>query len=63
MRQQSISVHFVRAVLKYAVARGLDPVQLLRDNRISPRLLDEDDARISIERSSDEGGEPARRAS
>jgi AraC-like DNA-binding protein len=53
MRQLSISVHFVRAVLKYAVARGLDPVQLLRDNRISPRLLDEDDARISIERFAD----------
>jgi AraC-like DNA-binding protein len=28
-------------------------VQLLRDNRISPRLLDEDDARISIERFAD----------
>jgi len=53
MRQLSISVHFVRAVLKYAVARGLDPVQLLRQNRISPRLLDEDDARISIERFAD----------
>ena len=53
MRQQSISVHFVRAVLKHAVAKGLDPVQLLRDNRISPRLLEEDDARISIERFAD----------
>jgi len=50
MRQLSISVQFVRAVLKYAVAKGLDPVQMLRENRISPRLLDEDDARISIER-------------
>ena len=50
MRQQSISVHFVRSVLKYAVARGLDPIDLLRANRISPRLLEEDDARISIER-------------
>ncbi len=53
MRQLSISVQFVRAVVKYAVAKGLDPVQLLRDNRISPRLLDEDDARISIERFAD----------
>ncbi len=53
MRQASISVHFVRAVLKYAVSRGLDPVELLRANRISPRLLDEDDARISIERFAD----------
>lgn len=53
MRQLSISVVFVRAVLKYAVAQGLDPVVLLRQNRISPRLLDEDDARISIERFAD----------
>jgi AraC-like DNA-binding protein len=53
MRQLSISVHFVRAVLKHAVAKGLDPMQLLRDNRISPRLLDEEDARISVERFAD----------
>ncbi len=53
MRQLSISVVFVRAVLKYAVAHGLDPVKLLRQNRISPRLLDEDDALISIERFAD----------
>jgi AraC-like DNA-binding protein len=53
MRQLSISVHFLRAVLKHAVAKGLDPVQLLRDNRISPRLLNGDDARISIERFAD----------
>jgi AraC-like DNA-binding protein len=53
MRQLSISVYFVRAVLKRAVAKGLDPIQLLRENRISPRLLDEDDARISIERFAD----------
>ena len=53
MRQLSISVQFVRAVLKYAVTQGLDPVQLLRRNRISPRLLEEEDARISIERFAD----------
>jgi AraC-like DNA-binding protein len=53
MRNLSISVHFARAVLKNAVARGLDPVSLLRKNRISPRLLLEDDARISIERFAD----------
>lgn len=53
MRQLSISVHFVRAVLKYAVSQGLDPVQLLRRNRISPRLLEEADARISMERFAD----------
>ncbi|MEP5762969.1 MAG: AraC family transcriptional regulator [Halieaceae bacterium] len=46
-------MNFVRAVLKYAVTNGLDPVQLLRENRISPRLLVEDDARISIERFAD----------
>lgn len=53
MSQLSISVHFVRAVLKHAVAQGLDPLQLLRQSRISPRLLEEEDARISVERFAD----------
>ena len=53
MREQSISVYFARAVLKHAVDSGLDPVSLLRKNRISPRLLTEDGARISIERFAD----------
>jgi AraC-like DNA-binding protein len=53
MRQLSISVYFVKAVLRHAVARGLDPVQLLRQNRISPRLLEGEDARISMERFAD----------
>jgi len=53
MRDQSISVHFARAVLKNAVTRGLDPIDLLRRNRISPRLFREDSARISIERYAD----------
>jgi AraC-like DNA-binding protein len=53
MRDLSISVYFARAVLKNAVARGLDPISLLRKNRISPRLLLEDNARISIERFAD----------
>jgi len=53
MRDLSISVYFARAVLKNAVARGLDPIGLLRRNRISPRLLLEDSARISIERFAD----------
>ena len=53
MRDLSISVHFARAVLQHAVAHGLDPVSLLRKNRISPRLLGEDNARISIERFAD----------
>ncbi len=50
MRDYSISVHFARAVLKHTVAHGLDPARLLRQNRISPRLLMEDSAHISIER-------------
>ena len=50
MRERSISVYFARDVLKHAVSQGLDVVGLLRQNRISPRLLQEDNARISIER-------------
>ncbi|MEQ9462188.1 MAG: AraC family transcriptional regulator [Haliea sp.] len=53
MRELSISVYFARAVLRNAVAIGLDPMQLLRKNRISPRLLLEEGARISIERFAD----------
>jgi AraC-like DNA-binding protein len=53
MRDLSISVYFARAVLKNAVAQGLDPINLLRKNRISPRLMLEDNARISIERFAD----------
>lgn len=53
MRDYSISVYFARAVLKNAVAQGLDPITLLRKNRISPRLLLEEDARISVERFAD----------
>jgi AraC-like DNA-binding protein len=53
MRDLSISVYFARAALKHAVARGLDPISLLRRNRISPRLLLEDNTRISIERFAD----------
>jgi len=53
MRNLSISVYFARATLANAVARGLDPISLLRRNRISPRLLLENEARISIERFAD----------
>lgn len=53
MRDLSISVYFARAVLANAVAQGLDPIALLRKNRISPRLMHEDNARISIERFAD----------
>lgn len=53
MRSPSISVRFARAVLKQTVQHGLDPIALLRKNRISPRLLLEDEARISVERFAD----------
>lgn len=53
MRDYSVSVYFARAVLKHAVAHGLDPISLLRKTRISPRLLLEDSARISVERFAD----------
>lgn len=53
MRELSISVYFARAVLKHAVSQGLDVVSLLRKNRISPRLLQEGNANISIERFAD----------
>ncbi|MEH6581795.1 MAG: AraC family transcriptional regulator [Halioglobus sp.] len=53
MRDYSISVRFARAVLKHTVANGVNPIGLLRKNRISPRLLTEDSARISIERFAD----------
>ena len=53
MRNPSISVLFARAVLKNTVRAGVDPTELLRRNRISPRLLREDDARISMERYAD----------
>lgn len=53
MHSHSISVYFVRAVLKNAVSKGLDPCALLRESRISPRLPHEENARISIERFAD----------
>lgn len=53
MRDLSISVYFARAVLQNTVRHGLDPTELLRRNRISPRLLQEENARISIERFAD----------
>jgi len=53
MRDFSVSVHFARAVLKNTVAMGLDPSSLLRETRISPRLLQEPNARVSAERFAD----------
>ena len=53
MRDLSISVRFARAVLHHAVRKGQDPLALLRSNRISPRLLLESQARVSVERFAD----------
>jgi AraC-like DNA-binding protein len=53
LRNESISVHFARAVLRHTVRCGVDPLPLLRRNRISPRLLREPHARISVERFAD----------
>jgi AraC-like DNA-binding protein len=53
VRDLSIPVHFAREVLRHTTARGLDPATLLRRNRISPRLLLEESARISVERFAD----------
>jgi AraC-like DNA-binding protein len=53
VRDLSISVYFARAVLKHAVDHGLEPIHLLRRNRISPRLIMEDNTLISMERFAD----------
>lgn len=53
MSKISISVYFVRAILRNAPARGLDVIQLLRSARISPRLLEQAHARVSAERVAD----------
>ena len=49
----SVSVHFVRAVLKHARERHVDPQELLRAYRIPPRLLTEPQARISVQQFAD----------
>ncbi len=53
MRGPSISVHFVRAVLHHAPRLGVNPNELMRSNRLSPRLLESDSARVSVERFAD----------
>jgi AraC-like DNA-binding protein len=53
VRDTSISVYFAREVLRHAAHRGLDPAALLRRNRISPRLLQEANARIALSRLAD----------
>lgn len=49
----SVSMHFVRAVLRHARAAGVDTQSLLRRQRIPPRLLLEPQARISVQQFAD----------
>lgn len=49
----SVSVHFVRAVLRHAREAGVDTQALLRRQRIPPRLLCEPLARISVQQFAD----------
>ena len=49
----SVSVHFVNAALAYALESGVDPQRLLRHHRIPPRLLREEQARISVQQFAD----------
>lgn len=49
----SVSVHFVKAVLKHTIRAGLNPVDLLRRHRIPPRLLHESQARIGVKQFAD----------
>lgn len=49
----SVSVHFLRAVLCHALEAGIDPLPLLRRQRIPPRLLQEPQARISVQQFAD----------
>jgi len=46
-------VQFVRAVLRHALATGIDPLPLLRRQRIPPRLLRENQARVSVQQFAD----------
>jgi AraC-like DNA-binding protein len=49
MQDISIHLYFVKAVLKHAAKQGYDTERLLQRSRISPRLLEEDQARVSAE--------------
>ncbi|EAQ99421.2 AraC family transcriptional regulator [Congregibacter litoralis] len=49
----SVSVHFVRAILKHCREAGVDTQALLRAQRIPPRLLSEPQARISVQQLAD----------
>jgi AraC-like DNA-binding protein len=46
-------MHFVHAVLRHTLEAGLDPQELLRTHRIPPRLLREEQARISVQQFAD----------
>ena len=46
-------MHYLRAVLRHAVTAGVDPLSLLRRQRIPPRLLREPQARIDVQRFAD----------
>lgn len=49
----SVSMHFVQAVLRHAREHDVDPQPLLRRHRIPPRLLNETQARISVQQFAD----------
>jgi AraC-like DNA-binding protein len=53
MDRASVPVHFAAEVLRNSVSRGMDPIALLRRSRISPRLLAEPGARVSVARFAD----------
>jgi hypothetical protein len=46
-------VHFLRAVLRHTLHAGIDPLPLLRRQRIPPRLLRETQARVSVQQFAD----------
>jgi AraC-like DNA-binding protein len=49
MNNISIHIHFVKAVIKNATLRGYDTERLLKRSRISPYLLQQQQARVSAE--------------
>ncbi|MEM6543868.1 MAG: AraC family transcriptional regulator [Pseudomonadota bacterium] len=49
----SVSVHHVQAVLKHALRADVDPQKLLLRHRISPRILKEPLARVSVQQFAD----------
>ena len=53
MQRASVPVYFAQQMLRNSIAQGLEPTELLRRSRISPRLLSEPGARISVPRMAD----------